>query len=78
MQNRKRDTDVQNRLLDSVGEGQGGMFREHQNMYIIKDETDHQPRLYAWDKCSGMVHWEDPEGSGGEGGGRWDQDGEYM
>ena len=28
MQNRKRDTDLQNRLLDSVGEGEGGMFRE--------------------------------------------------
>ena len=24
------------------------------------------------------VHWEDPEGSGGEGGGRGDWDGEYM
>ena len=23
---RKRDTDVQNRILDSVGEGEGGMF----------------------------------------------------
>ena len=29
MQNRKRDTDVQIRLLDSVGEGEGGMFREN-------------------------------------------------
>ena len=29
MQNRKRDTDVQNRLLDSVEEGKGGMFREN-------------------------------------------------
>ena len=29
MQNRKRDTDVQNRLLDSVGEGEGGIFREN-------------------------------------------------
>ena len=29
MQNRKRDTDVQNRLWDSVGEGKGGMFREN-------------------------------------------------
>ena len=28
MQNRKRDKDVQNRLLDSVVEGKGGMFRE--------------------------------------------------
>ena len=29
MQNRKRDTDVQNRLLDSVGEGEGGIFRDN-------------------------------------------------
>ena len=29
MQNRKRDTYVQNRLLDSVGEGEGGMFLEN-------------------------------------------------
>ena len=29
MQNRKKDTDVQNRLLDSVGEGEGGMFLEN-------------------------------------------------
>ena len=29
MQNRKRDTDIQNRLLDSVGEGEGVMFQEN-------------------------------------------------
>ena len=29
MQNRKRDTDVQNRLLDSIGEGEGGMISEN-------------------------------------------------
>ena len=29
MQNRKRDTGVQNRFLDSVGEGEGGMFLEN-------------------------------------------------
>ena len=29
MQNRKRDTDVQNRILDSVGEGEGEMFQEN-------------------------------------------------
>ena len=28
MQNSNRDTDVQNRLWDSAGEGEGGMFRE--------------------------------------------------
>ena len=63
--------------LDSVGEGEGGMFREN-SMYIIYSETDHRPRWDAWDKCSGLVHWEDPEESGGEGGGRGDRDGEYM
>ena len=39
-------------------------------MYIIYGETDHQPRLDAWDKCSGLVHWEEAEGSGREEGGR--------
>ena len=29
MQDRKRDTDVKNRLLDSVGEGEGGMIWEN-------------------------------------------------
>ena len=29
MQNRKRDTDVQNRLWDSVGEDEDGTFREN-------------------------------------------------
>ena len=29
MQSRKKNTNVQNRLLDSVGEGEGGMFREN-------------------------------------------------
>ena len=59
------------------GRGEGGMFREN-SMYIIYSERDHQPRWDAWDKCSGLVHWEDPEESGGEGGGRGYRDGEYM
>ena len=46
--------------------------------YIIKCETDRQSRLDAWDKCSGLVHWDDPEGWDGEGGGRGDWDGEHM
>ena len=28
--------------------------------------------------CSGLVHWDDPEGWDGEGGGRGVQDGEHM
>ena len=34
MQNRKRDTDVQNRLLDSVGEGEGGVFLENMLKHV--------------------------------------------
>ena len=41
-------------------------------------ETDHQPRLDAWDRCSDLVHWEDLGGACGEGDGRGDQDGEHM
>ena len=79
MQNIKRDTDVQNRLWDSGRRRGWDVSREQRrNMYIIKGETDHQPRLDAWDKCSGLVHWKDPEGSGGEGGESGDRDGEYM
>ena len=47
-------------------------------MYIIKCQTDLQPRFDAWDKCSGLVHWDDPEGWNGEVGGRGVQDGEHM
>ena len=52
------------------GRGQDDMGEWRWNMYFIKGETDHQPRLDAWDKCSGLVHWDDPEGWDGEGGGR--------
>ena len=34
MQNRKRDTDVQNRLWDFWGEGEGGMFQKN-SIYVI-------------------------------------------
>ena len=43
-----------------------------------KCETDRQSRLDAWDKCSGLVHWDDPEEWDGEGSGRGVQDGEHM
>ena len=48
MQNGKRDTDVENRLLDSGRRRGWDVLREqHQNMNIIKCETDHHPRLDA-------------------------------
>ena len=58
--------------------GWDDLREQHQNMYIIKCETNRQSRLDAWDKCSGQVHWEDPEGWDGAGGGRGVQEGEHM
>ena len=51
---------------------------QYQNMYIIYSETDYQPRLDAWDKCLGLVHWEDSEGLSREGCVRGDREGEYL
>ena len=59
MQNRKRDTDVQNRLLDSVGEGEGGMFQENSIetciLSIVKQITSpgwmHETSARTW--CTG-------------------------
>ena len=47
-------------------------------MYTIKGETDHRPRLDAWDTHLDLVLWVDLEGVGGEGGGRGARDGEDM
>ena len=69
MQNRKRGTDVQNRLLDSVGEGKGRMFLENSIetciLSIVKQITSpgwmHETSAQAW--CTGKtqrdrVEWE--------------------
>ena len=61
MQNRKRDTDVQNRLLDSVGEGEGGMFRENSIETCILSRVKqinslgwmHETSTQAW--CTGKT-----------------------
>ena len=36
------------------------------------------PGLMHETGCPGLVHWDDPEGRDGEGGGRGVQDGEHM
>ena len=64
MQNRKRDTDVQNRLLDSFGEGEGGMFQENSIetciLYRVKQITSpggmHETSAQAW--CTGKTQRE--------------------
>ena len=60
MQNRKRDTDIQNRLW-ILGEGEGGMFRENSietwRLSILKQTTSpgwmHETSAQAW--CTGKT-----------------------
>ena len=61
MQNRKRDTDVQNRLLNAVGEGEGGMFQENSIKTCILSRVKqitspgwmHETSTRAW--CTGKT-----------------------
>ena len=61
MQNRKRDTDVQNRLWDSAGEDEGGMFQENSIeiciLSIVKQITSpgwmHETSSWTW--CTGKT-----------------------
>ena len=43
MQNRKRDTDVQNRLLDSVGEGEGGCLKKIASKHVYYQGLHRSP-----------------------------------
>ena len=73
MQNRNRDTDVQNRLLDSVGEGEGGMFRENSIetciLSMVKQITSpgwmQETSARAW--CTGKTQRDQVEREVGEG-----------
>ena len=80
MQDSKRDTDVKNRLLDSVGEGEGGMIWETSTetciLSYVKRITN--PGLIYETGHSGPVHWDNPEGWDGEWCGRGVQDGGHM
>ena len=80
MRDSKRDTDVKNSLLDSVGEGEGRMIWENG---IETCKLSHVKRIASPGSMhetghSGLVHWDDPEGWDGEGWGRGVQDREHM
>ena len=68
MQDSKRDTDVLNSLLDSVGEGKGGVIWENGTeiclLSYVKQITS--PGSMCDTGCLGLVHWDDPEGWDGE------------
>ena len=81
MRDSKRDTDVQNSLLDSVGEGEGGMIWENGIETRIISCKKRITTLGSMQDtgCLGLVHWDDPEGW--YWGARWEggvQDGEHM
>ena len=63
MRDSKRDTDVKNRLLDSEGEGEGGMIWENGTETCIlsgkKGITSLRPTQDT--ACLGLVHGDDPE-----------------
>ena len=63
-----------------MGEGKGGVIRENSiETYILSYvKLIASPGSMHETGCSGLVHWEDPEGWGGERDGRGDQDGEHM
>ena len=74
MRDSKRDTGVKNRLLDSAGEGKNST--ETCILSYVKQITSSGSMHETG--CSGLVHWDDPEGWYGEGGGRGIQDWEHM
>ena len=76
----QRDTEVQNSLMDSVGEGEGGKIWENdiETCIISCMKRIASPGSMHETGCLGLVHWDDPEGWYGEGGGRRVQDGEHM
>ena len=80
MPDSKRDTDVKNRLLDSVGEGEGGMIWENSNETCILPYVKQisSPTSMHETGHSGLVHWDDSEEWHRKGGGRGVQDGEQY
>ena len=63
-----------------MGEGEGVMIWENgiETCIISYVKRIASPGLMHDTGCSGLVHWDDPEGWYGEGGGRGVHDGEYM
>ena len=63
MQDSKRDTDVKNRLLDSVREGEGGMIWENgiETCILLCKKRIISLGLIQDTGCLGLVHWDDPE-----------------
>ena len=63
-----------------MGKGERGMIWENgiETCILSYMKQITRPGFMHDTGCSGLVHWDDPEGCDGEGGGRGVQDGEPM
>ena len=66
-------TDIKNTLLDSMGEGEGGMIWEKSTEMCISPYVKQITSPTGHSK-----HWDNPEGWDGKGGGRGVQDGRHV
>ena len=71
IRNLLRETEPINSLMDSVGEGEGGKIWENgiETCKISCMKRVASPGAMQDTGCLGLVHWDDPEGWYGEGGG---------
>ena len=72
MQGSKGDADVKNRLLDSIGDGEGGMIWENSDdMYITMCKIDDRCKFDAWSRAPKASALGQPSGKAGEW--RWEE-----
>ena len=79
MQDSKRDTCIEH-SFGLCGRGRGGMIWENgiETCIISYVKLIASPGSMHDTGCSGLVHWDKPEGWYGVGGGSGIQDGEHM
>ena len=80
MQGSNGEADIENRFMDSVGEGEGRMIWENgiETCKLSYVKRIASPGSMQDTGSLGLVHWDDPEGWYGEGSGRGVQDGKHM
>ena len=77
---RQQETQMYRTVFWTLGEGEGGMIWENgiETCIISYVKRIASPGSMHDTGCSGLVHWDDPDGWYGEGGGRGVQDGEHV
>ena len=75
-----KETQMYRTVFWTLGEGAGGMIWENgiETCKISCMKRVASPGSMHDTGCQGLMHWDDPEGWNGEGGGRRVQDGEHM